>query len=191
MPQLPLFGRQSLRVAQISGSAAFDGISVFPPHRWSDLQAFGPNILVGAAADLQRFVQRMDLRTVGLTTVDHAIFVLTALGDQPLTDVLRVVLWQRFGVPVYELYLDESGVLLAAECEAQDGWHIQPGCWFVERHGELLLQSGRGVQARTGLPFAIETDACSCGRPGARIRPGTAVQCGDDSAWEPQLAAVA
>ena len=189
--RLPLLGSAKLKIAQISHSTPFDGAELFSTERWPDLQAYSPNVLVGSAADLQRLMQRFDLRTLELTTVDYAVFVLTELGDKPLTDTLRVVLWQRLGVPVYELYLDGTGTLLASECEAQQGWHIQPGIWFLVEGGELVLHSHRGFGVRTGLPFSVKTQACRCGRPGPRIVPHQTVVNPEESGAEPLLAAIA
>ncbi|MBV9085154.1 MAG: hypothetical protein JOZ62_20960 [Acidobacteriaceae bacterium] len=167
-PKLPVPGCAKVRIAQLSATATFDGVGLFPPPRWKDLQAYAPNVLVGSAAELQRLVERMDLRTVDLTTVDHSIFIVTQLGDKPVTDVFRVVLWQRFGVPVFELYTDAAGTLLARECEAQDGWHVEPGVRFSAYKRQLVLHAG-DTAIRTGLTRYLENQPCPCGRSGLRI----------------------
>ena len=58
-----------------------------------------------------------------------------------MSDVSRVTLWQGFGVPIFELYLGPDNGLLAAECGAHEGWHLEPGidCWRYE--DELILDS--------------------------------------------------
>ena len=158
-----------MRAAQLTAATWFDGVEAFPPERWATLAAYEPNVLIGPASALQRLVERIDLRTIQLSSVDHAIFVLTEVGDKPLTDVVRVVLWQRFGVPVYELFLDPQGALLASECEAQEGWHVEPGARFFVQKDELWVSSSADTAIRTGLSRFLETDPCACGRPGLRI----------------------
>jgi hypothetical protein len=111
----------------------------------------------------------MDLGTVHLDSVDHAVFVLTVVGDRPLTDAFRFVLWQRFGVPVYQLYMDTSGALLATECEAQEGWHIEGAARFSAENRELLLHSANGRPSRTGIYAYLEKRPCACGRTAMRI----------------------
>ncbi len=108
------------------------------------IEAFHPNILVGAAAQLEQLT--------GLSTVDIALLVTTVIGSSVLTDVRRVVLWQMFGVPVYELLVSADGKIIASECEAHEGWHIAPGTRFAHPS-----------TAR------IEPTACECGRNEHRI----------------------
>lgn len=168
-PRLPLLGTSKVRIAQLSSTHSFESAHVFPPERWSQVRHFGPHILVGSSADLQRFVERIDLRTIAVDSLDHSIFVVTEVGDQPLSDVLRVVLWQRFGVPVFELYTDGHGTLLAFECEAHNGWHVTAGKRFAVYGGELVLQRGSETAVRTGLVRQLESETCVCGREGVRI----------------------
>lgn len=75
--------------------------------------------------------------------VERAIFV-TAPEGEALTDGLRYELWQRFEVPVYALIVDIHGHVLAWECEAQNGFHVDGP--------------------------SVDNDMCDCGRAGRRIR---------------------
>ncbi len=186
--RLPLLGKDRLRIAQLTAAHAFESAELFPPQRWRKLEAYSPNILIGSTADLQRLVERVDLHTVRLTSLDHSIYVLTEVGDKPLTDVVRVVLWQRFGVPVYELYTDGRGSLLAFECEAHEGWHVEPNSHLAARNGELVWQSTVGNPVRTGLPRHLVMEACACGRAGARMVESTS-DLADNQ--RPVLAAIA
>lgn len=109
------------------------------------------------------------MHTLDLSGVDHAIFVLTECGDKPLTDVLRVVLWQTFGVPVYELLIGTGGVLLASECEVHEGWHAESPAAFSLIDGELVVEMPGRNAVRTSWTAYLEEEPCSCGRPGVRI----------------------
>ena len=68
----------------------------------------------------------------------------------PVPPALRDLLWNTFGVPVFEQYLGPNLELLAFECEAHDGLHLanagvhDPGC-------------------------ALRTELCACGNPTPRL----------------------
>jgi hypothetical protein len=111
----------------------------------------------------------VELGTVDVRSVDHVVFVLTECGDRPISDVSRVVLWQTFGVPVRELLVGADGILLACECQAQDGWHPQPYATFSVSGNELVAHAFRHKGMRTGMLGYIEAAACPCGRPGTRL----------------------
>lgn len=179
---LPVIDSANLRVAQLDSSSFFVGVRAFPPERWSALGAFAPNVLAGSAGQLQRLLERVNLQTVEIDAVDHSVFVVTQLGDTPLSSRLRDRLWRQFAVPIYELYLDEYSRLLAFECEAQEGWHVAKGIIFTAAYGELLFERGNQV-VRTGLNWQLEEAGCPCGRPGPRL-----LAPGSKSAIEPVLA---
>ncbi|MBV9304279.1 MAG: hypothetical protein JOY62_14325 [Acidobacteriaceae bacterium] len=168
-PKLPFPGAVKLRAAQIAPISSFDRVTAFPPEQWHDLQAFRPQVLVGLQADLLHLAAAVKLGGVDTSSVDHAVFVLTECGDQALLDVSRVVLWQTFGVPVYELLVGKQGDLLASECQAHQGWHIEANAEFFIRNGELRARACGGHIETTGLAGYIETATCACGRAGARV----------------------
>jgi hypothetical protein len=158
----------NLRVAQIANTASFDSVKAFRRGNWGALEHHRPRVLVASAGDLREVGQRVASGAIELSSVDHAIFVLTDLGAAPLTDVVRVVLWQAFGVPVYELFVGKAGIL-ASECETHDGWHVEPGAYFWLAHGELLFDGFGAKGLRTGLSGSIEATTCPCGRQGLRL----------------------
>ncbi len=167
--RLPFPATPSLRAGQVTTTSTFDGVVPFGRDRWEELETFRPRILVGPSADLQAVAEQMAQGWLELSSVDHAVFVLTRSGERPLNDVARVVLWQAFGVPVYEVFLGPAGTLLAAECEAHEGWHVEPNAKFFCLHDELLCESRGGTRIRTGLRGRITTELCPCGRAGGRI----------------------
>ena len=187
-PRLPILSAPGLRIAQLSTATSVAGAEPFPPERWSNLKTYAPNVLVGPSSVLQRLAERIDMHTLELTSVDHAILVLTEIGDKPLSDTTRVILWQHFGVPVYELYGDSKGALLAAECEAQDGWHVELGVRFFVQAGDLFLQSSPHKSIRTGLRHFLDESPCACGKSGLRLIDPDLCQLEDT---EPLLAAIA
>jgi hypothetical protein len=78
----------------------------------------------------------------------RAVFVLSREADFP-GDGERDELWRLYQVPVFALLLDRTGCIVAWECEAQNGLH---------------------VEARGGIRLGVrEESPCPCGRPGARV----------------------
>lgn len=153
--RLPFPVTEKLRVVQVGHGRLFEGAE-----RISSKDA---NVLVGPASELKALAETCDLR------IDHAIFVFTRPGDRPLNDVLRVTLWQNFGVPVFELLIDENQNIYAAECEAHEGLHLVGGTIAVLQGGELVLASGRGKKIHTGFSAVLEHSECACGSAAPRI----------------------
>lgn len=166
-PKLPFPATSRLRIVQVTANASFDAVECFPFECWKELESYQPQALAGPAVELQMIATRVQERTLDLSSVDHAVFVLTQWGRSALSDTSRVVLWQTFGVPVYELFMSAQGMLVACECEAHDGWHVQPNVKFAVADGEIFLlapgESGPGKAGR------LETGRCACGRAGLRI----------------------
>jgi hypothetical protein len=92
----------------------------------------------------------------GGAAAERAVYVLRAAGGSWLTERQRDALWEAFGAPVFTLLTGLDRRILAYECEAQNGLHLQPNA---------------------GLPSwcagALVAEPCECGRPGPRIIPGT------------------
>ena len=106
--------------------------------------AFAPAAIAGTWEQLR------SLKRASAPSLTHAVIVLWRPGQERLTEADRDRLWDAFRVPVFEQVIGKSGELLAAECEAHDGLH---------------LESSR-------LPIDSEyVDAapCPCGRKTSRI----------------------
>jgi len=102
--------------------------------------------------------------------------VLTSLGDSPLEDHHRELLWRAFRVPVFEQLRGWDGAILARECEVHDGLHIEDAAVILHLHAEELLATQLTaftepiVRARTGLTGDIATAQCECGAETPRLR---------------------
>ena len=164
--QLPFPAMPSLRAAQLSAATPFDGVAAFPAERWQELENYRPRVLVGTAAELRALAERSELGLIDVGSVDHALFVHTECGEKPASDVLKVVLWQAFGVPVYEVFV-ASGVLLAFECEAHEGWHVESNAEFSVVRNELFVNAP--IKASTGLSGTVDGSTCPCGQAGTRL----------------------
>jgi phenylacetate-coenzyme A ligase PaaK-like adenylate-forming protein len=166
---LPVRLTPRLRQAQFSGSGISNTARPFTTAQLSELEAFQPQVLIGTAAELSEVAGYSATGACELSSVDYALIVLTCPGMEPLSDVDRVVLWQAFAVPVYEVLATRDVPFLAAECEAHDGWHIQAGFRASLTNGEAVLQRGSRMPVSTGFAAEIESNKCACGRETARL----------------------
>jgi hypothetical protein len=90
------------------------------PHGWdSDTEIFRPGAIAGT------FNQLLRIADTGVQ-LSHAVICLTWNVDHLLTDAQRDIIWEGFGVPVFEQILGPGNVLLANECNAHAGLHITP-----------------------------------------------------------------
>ena len=122
-------------------------VRVFPQGWSEEVSAFAPAAVAAPREQL-----------LGLATAErppaftHAVIALESPGDPLLSAVERERLWRAFRVPVFEQIIGPDGELLAAECEAHDGLHIEtPG----------LRWEG----------YRMELVPCGCGRKTPRLTP--------------------
>ena len=168
--KLPLPLAEGLRVAQVSARGLlFADSHYFAIASAATLQAFGPQVLVGSAAELEILANQVAENALQFNSVDRALFVITDCRDVPLREASRLLLWRSFGVPVYELLLSGDGSPIASECDAHDGWHIEGQVKFSLVNGELWFQNKRSPAQGTGLTGEIDESLCPCGQPGKRI----------------------
>ena len=106
--------------------------------------AFAPQAIAGTLAQLEA-IAATDFSPT------HALIVLGRWEDPRVTEADRELLWSRFGVPLFEQIIADDHKLLAAECEAHDGLHIESPD-LPPRNGEIL-----------------ETAPCECGRTTPRL----------------------
>jgi hypothetical protein len=127
-----------------TGLLATAPIRMFRDGWGPEAAAFAPAALAGT------FEQLCSLDRQCLPSLTHALIVLGRPGADRLTEADRDRLWDTFRVPVFEQIIGKSGELLAAECEAHDGLHVE---------------SSR-------LPLAndyLDASPCPCGRKSPRI----------------------
>lgn len=121
-------------------------VRVFPDG-WSDsVAAFAPEVIAGT------WLQLESLAVAATPSISHALIVLVRPGGPCLTEAQRERLWKVFHVPVFEQIIGDHGTLLAAECEAHDGLHIE---------SPMLATEG----------YFIEKSPCGCGRQSPRLKP--------------------
>jgi len=106
--------------------------------------AFAPAAVAGTFEQIRALAQTQ------IPSLTHALIVLARPGVRRLTENDREHLWQNFRLPVFEQIIGPSGQLLAAECEAHDGLHVESADFPLDRE-------------------TIDTSPCPCGRTTPRI----------------------
>jgi hypothetical protein len=151
--QLPLSFTGPVAVLD-AGFRADRRIREFAAPDLDGLEQFAPQILV---IRLDAALQLADQKLRGLLTlasVDFALIVLTRTEDTPLAQHHRDLLWEAFGVPVFEQLQDAEGRVIARECEVHDGLHLEAGC-----------------SAPAGLDCEMLREQCECGAETPRLKP--------------------
>ena len=84
-----------------------------------------------------------------------------ARTEELLNEGQRAALWRAFRVPVFEQILADDGSLLAMECEAHDGLHVESARLAAD------VENGEGM--------GLELGPCGCGRTTPRIGGSAAI----------------
>jgi hypothetical protein len=120
-------------------------VRIFPRGWDAETAAFAPAALAGSWPQIE------DLLGEKIASLTHAVIVLATSPDELLTEARRDRVWQAFRVPIFEQLVNRNGTLLAAECEAHDGFHIEsPALVFDKNY--------------------IDPEPCGCGRPTPRLK---------------------
>ncbi len=80
----------------------------------------------------------------------HALIAIRREWEPAISDADRERLWRAFRVPLFEQIVDDRCFLLAAECEAHEGLHIESRHFIVGDH-------------------EIERTPCGCGKKSPRF----------------------
>lgn len=174
-PTLPLSARN--RTAQIGAPLILPGVPWHPPDCWRALDQFQPSIIAGPQQELRRYCQHVRAWKLDTSYLDTAVYCLTSLGERPLTDALRDELWDLFGVPVFEIFVAGDGQVLARECDAHEGWHVNTqAAEFMRLTGDPhLVIARKSADQRhfdamgAGFGGDVTTELCACGLQTPRV----------------------
>ena len=119
-------------------------VAVFPSGWCAEAAEFAP---VAIAATRE---QLLKLAASDPPALAHALIVIHQPGEVFLTGEERERLWRAFRVPAFEQIIGPRGELLAAECEAHDGLHVE-------------------VSRLNWDQYRVETTPCACGRKTPRL----------------------
>jgi hypothetical protein len=148
-----------VRVALLEAGFRTDAnVRTGPPGDMAWLRSFAPDALVAPLDLALSLADRKRRGILDLPSVRTAIVVLTYSEDSPLADGYRDLLWQAWGVPVFEQLRGSDGTVIARECEVHDGLHM------ATPQDSLL-------SARTDLE--VVNGVCECGAETPRLRRST------------------
>lgn len=89
---------------------------------------FSPEALDAATVALPASMLRRAVASRWIPS--HAIVVFTGAAYGQLQEADRDLVWDRWGVPVFEYRVNEAGEIYAVECEAHEGLHLNsPAPW--------------------------------------------------------------
>jgi len=125
----------------LDGFRERDQVRVFPEGWGQEAAAFAPHSIAGTLEQIEALP--------GIR-VTHALVVFRRTWEPRLIEPERERLWRAFGVPAFEQLIAEDCTLLASECEAHDGLHIESPK-FVAGDQEL------------------DRSPCGCGRTAPRL----------------------
>lgn len=186
---------EGLRAMQIGASQSLRDIPWIPVEAWHLIPAERPDAIAGTKESLRRLCRHLVACHSDFRFVDRAVFVVTAVGERPLNDQVRDELWHLFGVPVFELFVAGDGVILAHECEAHDGWHVNGSvAQFVKLRGEphLVLRrpmpDGGYTAIGVGFTGAVTRRPCACGLQTQRVVSLPANEPSANESFVPELA---
>lgn len=147
------------------------------------LADFRPESLAGPAPHLLALAGAALAGRVALPTLRYAVVAFTGLKHGCLREEDRDLLWDAFGLPVFEQFRGFGRELLAWECEAHDGLHVAGrNAIFEAAPGAPLivtcLDSPDYALARlaTDMTARLDTTPCPCGEASPRLLDLTA--CG-------------
>ena len=105
------------------------------------LARYEPEMIAGPIDTLRCFAEAVRRGATWIPPLRHSVIAFTGILEGPLRADDRELLWQAFGVPVYEQFFGFGGDLLAAECDAHAGLHLSRDAGYLERlpSGEILV----------------------------------------------------
>jgi hypothetical protein len=129
----------------VPGFRPSGNVQVFPQGWCDEVAVFQPASIAGTREQL------LALLPVRIPSLTHALIVVLHPGDAHVTEGERERFWRCFGVPLFEQVVGKSGKLLASECEAHDGLHLESPTLHLEG-------------------FQLDDKPCGCGRKTPRLR---------------------
>ncbi len=123
-----------------SGFAETRVIRLFPNGWNEEVERFRPTALAGS----WEILRPLTLRGIEL---EHAVIVLHHDPETLLMESERDLLWDAFGVPIFEQLLGPDNRAIAMECDAHNGLHV--------------LKEIAGTE--------LERSACACGSREPRL----------------------
>jgi hypothetical protein len=154
-------------------------VRVFADHWGKNLKRFGATALAAPVSKVRELAAAIESGHNEIQQLRHFVVSFTGADHGEICEEDHERFWRVFQVPVFEQRLGFDGRMIAYECEAHDGLHIETErAAFEETPGsELLLTSLTDLRyptLRVGTRMAgrIQHDCCDCGTASARVITG-------------------
>lgn len=173
MPLLAAAGRVAILAAGYEESADVRSFHYEIPE---DLAAFRPDTIAAPVSRLRRMAEDVLSGRIELPELRSAVIGISGLTQGHVTTEDRDLFWKAFRVPVFEQLRGFSRELLAWECDAHDGLHIDiaSAAFELTPNGELLLTCLDSpeytiLKLGTELTARIDDGVCDCGDATPRL----------------------
>ncbi|MCA2968130.1 MAG: hypothetical protein INH43_06410 [Acidobacteriaceae bacterium] len=148
----------------------------FASYRSEKLRQFAPQALAAPGDTIRSLAQSIEEGETAWRRLDQALVVFTDVVRGSLSEADRDYFWRVFEVPVFEQFRGFAGELLAQECEAHSGMHIEQAnaIFSVGADGQLEISFLRNQQAplfrlATNLSASLAHGRCPCGQTTPRL----------------------
>ncbi len=135
----------------------------------------GAETVAAPVSTLRRLAREIESGAIDPAPFSHSVIAFTDLDQGEVSEGDRALFWRAFQVPIFEQYLGLDGSLLAGECEAHSGVHVEPenAIWEVI-DSELVVTSLTDRQyptlrLGTGWTAHLDLGPCDCGKPTPRL----------------------
>jgi hypothetical protein len=151
-------------------------VRTFSSYRSEKLLQFAPHSLAAPGDTIRALAQSIEEGEIQWRPLSQALVVFTDVVRGSLSEEDRDYFWRIFQVPIFEQFRGFGGELLAQECEAHEGIHVNlaNAVFTVGSDGELevsFLRNARTPLFRlaTNLSARIEEGRCACGQITPRL----------------------
>lgn len=148
----------------------------FSSYRSGKLAQFAPQSLAAPADTIRALAQSIEEGEIEWRPLTQSLIVFTDVVRGSLSQDDRDYFWRTFQVPIFEQFRGFAGELLAQECEAHNGMHVNPenAIFAVGRDGQLevsFLRNSRAPLFRlaTNLGARLLDGRCACGHLSPRL----------------------
>lgn len=159
-------------------------VSILQRCGFEEVARRSPELIAGGVETLRELAASMVERKQRLSSLRWGAIVWAGPGRAAMAPPDRGLFWRAFGVPVWEQFRGFHGELLAEQCEAAEGWHLneENSIWEVPGHRTGVMRVTSLVNLRhpvlrleSGVEGRLAAGPCQCGREGPRAIPAGAM----------------
>ena len=155
------------------------GVRSFARAGYQAIARYSPDAIAGPVSEIRRLAEAIQNHEVQLPPLRHSLIAFAILRHAFLSEETRDLFWRVFQVPVFGQILSLEGEVLAWECEAHEGYHVDAGNAIFEtvrdgREPGLTVTSLVDLRCPvlrmdTALTGRMEHSTCGCGLAGPRL----------------------